>query len=594
MKYFKSLGGILNKLRYMLTPKQKRLSIVVMVMIILGSFMELLGVSAILPFIEAILTPEQLKKSWYGSAISNIIGVQDTNTITILIGIAIIGVYIIKNIYLYFSLMFQTVYRSKIQKYLSTKMLEAYMQRPYEYFININTSEVIRGIGVDITGVYNLMDNLFRFTGEFLTALLIGVFIIFTDVFMALSILIIAGGCFAVIIIGLKDKTSYLGEQKRLTDTARGNCAYQAIMGFKEIKVTQTTDYFIEAYDEAYEKQRIAEVNNEFIVNIPEKLIEAVCVAVLLGIICLKIAMGSDMTAFIPKLAVFALAAFRLLPSVSRMTRYMNGVIFNNAFLQSAYQNLIEIEQYDEVYRKKDKGILGNSEKISFQDKVEIKNISWNYEGNPRKILSNLSLEIKKGESIGLIGASGAGKTTLADIILGLLQPREGKIFIDGKDIFQYPKQWSRIISYVPQNIFLSDDTIRNNVAFGFPRNLINDEDVWNALREAQLEEYIKSLPEQLNTQVGERGIKFSGGQRQRIAIARALYKKPEIIVLDEATSALDGETEKAVMESIEALQGHKTLIIVAHRLTTIKNCNKIYEIEHGRAYPKKRRDLLV
>lgn len=593
MKYFKSLGGILNKLRYMLTPKQKRLSIVVMVMIVLGSFMELLGVSAILPFIEAILTPEQLKKSWYGSAISNIIGVQDTNTVTILIGIAIIGVYIIKNIYLYFSLMFQTVYRSKIQKYLSTKMLKAYMQRPYEYFININTSEVIRGIGADITGVYNLMDNLFRFTGEFLTALLIGVFIIFTDVFMALSILIIAGGCFAVIIIGLKDKTSYLGEQKRLTDTARGNCAYQAIMGFKEIKVTQTTDYFIEAYDEAYEKQRIAEVNNEFIVNIPEKLIEAVCVAVLLGIICLKIAMGSDMTAFIPKLAVFALAAFRLLPSVSRMTRYMNGVIFNNAFLQSAYQNLIEIEQYDDVYRKKDKGILGNSEKISFQDKVEIKNISWNYEGNPRKILSNLSLEIKKGESIGLIGASGAGKTTLADIILGLLQPREGKIFIDGKDIFQYPKQWSRIISYVPQNIFLSDDTIRNNVAFGFPRNLINDEDVWNALREAQLEEYIKSLPEQLNTQVGERGIKFSGGQRQRIAIARALYKKPEIIVLDEATSALDGETEKAVMESIEALQGHKTLIIVAHRLTTIKDCDKIYEITSGKAELKNWNEII-
>ncbi len=582
MRYINSLRGIIDKLKYMLTPRQKRLSIVVMFMIVLGSFMELLGISAILPFIEAILTPKQLMNSWYGKLIVNMLGIQDTNTITIVIGIAIIVVYIAKNAYLYVSIMLQTIYRSKIQKYLSTKMLKAYMQRPYEYFININTSEVTRGIGVDITGVYNLMDNLFRFVGEFLTALLIGIFIILTDAFMALSIIVIAGGCFALITIGLKDKTSYLGEQKRITDTARGKCAYQAIMGFKEIKVTQTTDYFIEAYDEAYEAQRVAEVKNEFITNIPERLIEAMCVGVLLGVICLKLMLGSDMTTFIPKLAVFALAAFRLLPSVSRMTRYMNGVIFNNAFLQSAYQNLIEIEQYNIT---QDKNRIIPAEEVgsvSFNDKVEIKNITWNYKGNNKKILSDLSMTIKKGDSIGLVGASGAGKTTLADIILGLLQPREGMILVDGVDIFTHPKQWSQIISYVPQNIFLSDDTIRNNVAFGYSREKIDDSAVWSALREAQLEDYIKSLPEQLDTQVGERGIKFSGGQRQRIAIARALYKKPEIIVLDEATSALDNETEKAVMDSIDALHGHKTLIIVAHRLTTIKNCDKIYEIING------------
>lgn len=584
MKYFKSLSEILYKLRYMLTQKQKRLSIVVMITIILGSFMELLGVSAILPFIEAILTPDEIQGSWYGKIISTMLGVENSNIITVVIGIIIIIVYIIKNIYLYFSVMLQTVYRSKIQKYLSTKMLKSYMQRSYEDFIKINTSEVIRGIGTDITGVYNLMDNLFRFTGEFLTALLIGGFIIFTDVSMAISIIGIAGGCFVVIIVGLKNKTRYLGEQKRITDTARGNCAYQAIMGFKEIKVTQTTDFFVEAYEQAYEKQRVAEVRNEYITNIPEKLIEAMCVAALLGIICLKIAIGSDMTIFIPKLAVFALAAFRLLPSVSRMTRYMNGVIFNNAFLQSAYQNLKEIEQYTRDKKEADITVSYDQTTISFEKEITVNNISWNYQGNERKILSNLSLTIKKGESIGLIGVSGAGKTTLADIILGLMSPREGTILMDGMDISTNPKGWSRIISYVPQNIFLSDDTIRNNVAFGCPDNLIKDEDIWSALREAQMEEYVRGLPEQLDTQVGERGIKFSGGQRQRIAIARALYKKPEVIVLDEATSALDNETEKAVMESIEVLQGHKTLIIVAHRLTTIKNCDRIYEITEGKA----------
>ena len=317
------------------------------------------------------------------------------------------------------------------------------------------------------------------------------------------------------------------------------------------------------------------------------QIIESMCVAVLMGIICIRIAMGADMTTFIPKLSVFAVAAFRLLPSVSRMSRYTNGIIFYNPFLQSAYENLKEIDQYDKDVRsgqsesEKEKN---DNRYIPFNDEVRISHIDWKYSRSEKMILSDLSLSIHKGQAIGLVGASGAGKTTLADILLGLLKPKKGTVYVDGMDIFQYPKQWSKIIGYVPQSIFLSDDTIRNNVAFGHAPSEINDNDVWNALREAQLEEYIKSLPEGLDTQVGERGIKFSGGQRQRIAIARTLYNNPEIIVLDEATSALDNETEKAVMESIDALQGYKTLIIVAHRLTTIRHCDKIYEIANGKA----------
>ena len=480
--------------------------------------------------------------------------------------------------------MFQTVYRSRIQKYLSTKMLSAYMKWPYEKFININTAEFIRGIGVDITGVYNLMDSLFRFIGEFFTAILIAAFIVFTDAFMAICIIIMAAACFALITIGLKNKTSYYGEQKRITDTARSKCAYQAIMGFKEIKVTHTTEHFVEAYDDAYEKQRAAEIKNEYIVNLPERVIEAGCVAVLMGIICIKMGMGSDMSTLVPKLAIFAVAAFRLLPSISRMTRYMNGIIFNNAFLQSAYHNLKEIDQYASEEDNGDVSQVETQAHISFQHELVVKDITWNYQGNDRKVLSDLSLTIHKGEAIGLMGASGAGKTTLADIILGLLQPREGSVIMDDMDIYKNPERWSEIIGYVPQSIFLSDDTIRNNVAFGYSDDEINDEDVWNALDEAQLGDFVRSLAQGLDTQVGERGVKFSGGQRQRVAIARALYKNPDIIVLDEATSALDNETEKAVMEAVDALQGRKTLIIVAHRLSTIKNCDKIYEIADGKA----------
>lgn len=592
MRHLKSIQGIWDKLKYILTDRQKKTGMLVVVMIIIGSFLEMLGVSAILPFVEAILTPEEVINKWYIRPFLELFNVTDTGATIILIGIGIIFVYFIKNLYLYLSLIVQTIYRSKIQKNLSTKMLKTYMERPYEYFVNINTAEVIRGIGVDVTGVYNLMDNLFRFIGELFTALLISIFIIYTDAFMALCIIVIAGACFAVITLGLKKKTKYLGEQKQITDTARGNCAYQAIMGFKEIKVTQTTDYFVNAYDEAYEKQRNAEVKNEYIANIPEKLIEAMCVAVLIGVICVKIAMGTDMTGFVPKLGAFAVAAFRLLPSVSRMTRYMNGIIFHNTFLQSVYKNLLEINEYKGEIKENAVSDEDGTKEKTFHEELVIENVDWQYAGAEKYVLKDLSLTVKRGEAVALIGASGAGKTTLADVILGLLKPEKGSVIVDGMDVFSNPKSWSRMIGYVPQSVFLSDDTIRNNVAFGHSPAEIKDEDVWRALEQAQLKSFVEGLPEGLDTQVGERGIKFSGGQRQRVAIARALYNNPDIIVLDEATSALDNETEKAVMEAIDALQGHKTLIIVAHRLTTIRNCDKIYEITDGKAVLKKKEDV--
>ena len=224
---------------------------------------------------------------------------------------------------------------------------------------------------------------------------------------------------------------------------------------------------------------------------------------------------------------------------------------------------------------------------------IKINQISWKYPNSEKFVLKDLSMEIFRGESIALIGTSGAGKTTLADIILGLYRPQGGNITVDNVDISTIPQQWSKMIGYVPQQVFLTDDTIRNNIAFGLYENEIDEKAIWRALEKAQLKEFVQSLPEGLNTKVGERGIKFSGGQRQRVAIARALYYEPDIIVLDEATSALDNETETAVMESIDLLKGEKTLLIIAHRLSTISNCDRIYEIVDGKAVPKRKEDVI-
>ena len=236
---------------------------------------------------------------------------------------------------------------------------------------------------------------------------------------------------------------------------------------------------------------------------------------------------------------------------------------------------------------------LLTGDKYSFKKELKVDNVWWKYDDAENAVLKNLSMTIHKGESVGFIGASGAGKTTLADVILGLMRPQEGQVFIDGIDVYTIPKQWSRIIGYVPQVVYLTDESIKNNVAFGIPDNEIDEAMIWNALEQAQLKTFVEQLPEKLETRVGERGVKFSGGQRQRVAIARALYCNPEILVLDEATSALDNETEKAVMESIDALQGKKTLIIVAHRLSTIMNCDSVYEIKDGIACKRDKKDIL-
>ena len=279
------------------------------------------------------------------------------------------------------------------------------------------------------------------------------------------------------------------------------------------------------------------------------------------------------------------MAAFKLLPSIGKISNRVTGIVYHKPRLDNVYDNILEAEKYEKECEEESRRRNCGQEidkAIEFQEVVSVENIVWQYEGQTKPVLTDVSLCIHKGESVALIGASGSGKTTLSDILLGLLAPEKGSIYMDGIDIYTIPKIWARIVGYVPQSVFLIDDTIRNNVAFGLRD--VDDSDIWKALEQAQLKAFVETLPAGLDTIVGDRGIKFSGGQRQRVAIARALFNKPEILILDEATAALDNETEKAVMESIDALQGQITMVIVAHRLTTIRNCDSIYEVKEGKA----------
>lgn len=579
----KTVIEIGKQIIYIMNRKQKKQAVMLFFVIIIGAMFETLSVSAVIPFMQAILTPLELGEKWYWAFFIRTFHLQTEYSIIIMVGILIIAVYVIKNGYLTFSTYAQVRYKSQFQKNLSTKMLDSYMKRPYSYFLDVNSAQVLRGIHDDVGGVYTVLDSLLRILMEMVTVSLIGVFIIVTDPFMAVGVILLATFTLLLIISGVKRQLKVMGLKHREASTGQYKCAYQAINGIKEIKVMRREQNFLKQYRTVYETKMKAEVRFNFLSAIPERIIETICVAGLIAVVCVRIGFMDDIAAFVPKLGAFAIAAFRILPSISKITGSVNALVFYRPSLEATYRNLQEVKQYENI-------IDDSNEKVEaklcphFDKHITVESISWRYNNTAENVISGLDLTVKKGESIAFIGASGAGKTTLADIILGLLKPQTGSIKMDDTDISTIPEQWAKTIGYVPQTVFLTDDTIRNNVAFGIEENMIDEEAVWRALEMAQIKDFVEKLSKGLDTEVGERGIKFSGGQRQRVAVARALYYDPDILVLDEATSALDGETEAAVMESIDSLQKHKTLIIIAHRLTTIKNCDKVYEIADGRA----------
>lgn len=593
MKDIRTLLLMKKQMGEILTKKQKKQCTYIMIVIFFGSLFELLGVSAILPFIESILDTTQLHSKWYFRIISSFVEFHSDIQMIVFLGIIIILIYVIKNVFLLFSNFVQSKFKLRLQKNLSILMLSSYMRRPYSFFVNTNSSEIIRGINDDVYGVYAILEYFFKMLMEGLTVVVIAIFLAIMDPIMALGVIVVAVICFSVITFGLKKQLTSIGKRQRAVLAKQYQYAYQAINGIKEITVMRRNEAFIKEYADAYEIKRKTDVAYYFALSLPERLIEASCIGGIIGMVCLRLYMGVDVKSFVPQLAAFAMAAFRILPAISRMTGYVSGMVVYRPTLEAAYENISEARAYERnilLYAENNRG-KATVTNINFQKELDIDSISWKYDSKKENVLSELCMIIKKGEAIGLIGESGAGKTTLADIILGLFQPQTGRISMDGVDIFAIRDEWAKIVGYVPQDIYLLDDTIRGNILFGLKGDE-DDDKIWEVLRMAQLDEFVRNLPEQLDTLVGERGTKFSGGQRQRMAIARALYGNPDILILDEATSALDNETEKAVMESIDFLQGQITLIIVAHRLSTIRNCDKIYEIVNGKAILRRKEEI--
>lgn len=588
MKDFVTIKLMWNQLMYILNKQQKRNMFFMFFVILLGAGLETLGVSVIFPFVQMLTTPEELMQKSYIRFLMDKLNIDEVIDVTIMMGIAIIVIYIVKNIGLAVSGYLQTKYSMGLVKQISYQMMYSYMNRPYQFFVDGSSGEIMRGVTGDVGAIQQVILNIFKFLSEALVIFLVGIYVIVTDPVMALGVIFICVLCFFGIVYALKKKMARLGILAREASTEISSITIQIIYGIKDIFVRQKRDEFLKKYDEANEKNYKASTGSVFAGLLPERIIETMCISGIIVVVLIRIALGVNNDEFIPMLAIFAVAAFRILPSISRITGYASSFIFQRPALAAAYDNIRLAREYMASLISDNSGL--KDKELCFSSEIEISNLTWKYNEGNVNILEDTHLIVKKGEAVGIIGESGSGKSTLCDIVLGLYRPQQGTVTVDGYSIFDIPYDWSRMIGYVPQMVYLLDDTIRNNVAFG--EKNICDKDVWDALEQAAFKDFVEKLPNGLDTIVGERGIKFSGGQRQRIAIARALYNKPDILILDEATSALDNETEKIVMEAIESLQGSMTMLIIAHRLSTIRNCDKIYEVVDKKVKLRNKEDI--
>lgn len=570
---------ILKKINVLMDKKQKRSMLGLLCMMVIAAFLETVTVLMVMNVVQLIVDPVTLEQGDTYQWICDILNLNGTVQFSVLAILFLIFLYISKSVFQF--IMQRSLYRFVYSNQFKTasNLMKNFVKRDYEYYLNAETSVIQRSITADVSNMYALIQSVLQIASEVVVALFLVVALAMKDPVMTIIIGVLLVVTLVVIKNIIKPIMNRTGKENQDYGASMFSWIAQTIQGIKDIKVAGKEQYFINEYCKVGEGYVKAMERFSLFNNTPKLLIETVCMAGLLGYILVLIVTGSNVSGMISLFAAFGIAAMRLLPAASRINNQMTSMAFNEPFFFNVSDNLVEEtneENTDISYA------IVAKEKLPVTKAVHLEDITYHYPNSDKLIFNHASVSFPIGKSIGVVGASGAGKTTIIDILLGLLKLQTGKVKADDVDIQEHYREWLANVGYIPQMIFLLDADIRKNVAFGVPEEEIDDERLWYALKEAQLDEFVKTLPEGVNTGIGERGIRLSGGQRQRIGIARALYNDPEVLILDEATSALDNDTEAAIMDSINRLHGKKTLIIIAHRLQTIEKCDMVFRVEDG------------
>lgn len=573
-----------KRINQLLDRKQKSMMVLLVGIMLIGAVLEALGITLIIPIMQAIIDPVSISENEYHMGdLYRLCHAGSIKEFAVIMMVALIVVFALKNIYLFLEqkILLRFIYKNQFET--SNRMMINFMKRPYEYYLNANTAIIQRNITSDINNVYALILNILQMTSEIIVFVILVAVLLAVDPVMTLTIAVLLVVVLLIIKKFLKPVMIKAGKENQDYYAGLYQWIAESVDAVKEIKIANRENYFIHEYSKCGNGYVNAVQKYNLFSSTPRLLIEWIFIAGLVFYLMFQVLTGSsDMTSLVPQLTAFALAAARLLPSANRMNTYMTNISYFQPFLDNVSENLQEeIHDRNISYRVEDYDPGEAAEKLPVKNEIVLKDIVYHYPDSEVKIFNHAGVTFPVGKSIGIVGSSGGGKTTLINIMLGLLKPEEGQILADGVDVQSNYRGWLRNIGYIPQQIYMLDTTIRKNVAFGVPDEDIDDEKVWRALKEAQLDEHVRSLPEGLDTRIGQNGIRFSGGQKQRIGIARALFEDPEVLVLDEATSALDNETEAAIMESVNRLHGRKTLIIIAHRLETIEKCDMVYRVEH-------------
>lgn len=583
---------IFRKLMVLLDKKQKHKMVLLVFLMLIGAVLETLGVSMILPVMSVVMEENAVQKHAYLRVICDLfhIAYDDTRTLMILVMVGLIVIFAVKNVFLFFQQKVQLKFVYTNQFATSRRMMINFMERPYEYYLNADTSVIQRSITSDVNNMYGLILSLLQLVSEGIVFVCLIAVSLVSDVMMSITVALLLVVVLAIIKWVLKPIMRKAGEENQDYYSGLYKWIDQSVMGIKEIKIANKENYFINEYAKCGEGYVNAVQRYNLYNATPRLLIETVALAGMIFYMMIQLLSGVQVTAILPQLTLLALVAMRLIPCANRINNHLTSISYFEPFFMGVSDNLQEeirdesIDYNAASYQKK-----VEVQKLEIRHNIQLKDIVYKYPNTETLIFDRANMEIPIGKSVGIVGTSGAGKTTIVDILLGLLQIQSGEILADGVEVREHYQSFLKDIGYIPQTIFMIDSTIRKNVAFGVADEDIDDAKVWRALQEAQLDEFVRGLPDGLDTSIGERGIRISGGQRQRIGIARALFEDPEVLVLDEATSALDNETEAAIMESINMLHGKKTLIIIAHRLQTIEKCDMVYRVEKGQVTIERR-----
>lgn len=563
----------MKKIYELLEPAFRKQALILLILMFFGIIVELLGLGMILPLLS-ILSTENMAEAYPKTVpLLELLGNPTQGELVFIALGTLVGIYLFKGFFLVFLAWYQTNFSYSLSAHLSSKLLRGYMAKPYSYHLGKNSADLIQNLTGEVSQLTGATSNLFMLITEASAIIGIMVLLVAVEPLGAITVIVLFG-LLAVIFHRLtKKKLLDWGIQRQVHDGFRYQYLLQSFGGVKDIMLLGKARYFTNRFQ--YHNKSSFNLNIKYatLQHVPRLWFEVVGVIGLVTLIVSLIYQGRPLEAIVPTLAVFVAAAFRIIPSLNRMVAAVQTIKYAEPSINRLYaENLTFQELANEV----------ESSLLGFREKIELRDVAFSYEGTEGEFL-NVNLSIPVGKTIGFIGKSGSGKSTSVDIILGLLHPNSGEVLVDGVDIMCNIRGWQNQIGYVPQTIYFLDETLRNNIAFGLEADQIDESAVLEAVKLAQIEEFVASLPEGLDTIIGENGVRISGGQRQRIGIARALYHKPSVLVLDEATSALDNATEDGIMKSIAALHGEKTIIIVAHRLRTVSMCDQLFLMGNGK-----------